>query len=74
MMRNVFTPLERSPQEQSRRFVRWTLLLCAAVALAVVLALTVFGEFRSISGTIDRIPPLRFIDSLGRSESREGSG
>ena len=44
------------------------------IALAVVLALTVFGEFRSISGTIDRIPPLRFIDSLGRSESREGSG
>jgi len=44
------------------------------IALAVVLALTVFGEFRSISGTIERIPPLRFIDSLGRSEPRDGSG
>jgi len=44
------------------------------VALAVVLALTVFGEFRSISGAIERIPPLRFIDSLGRSGPRDGSG
>jgi len=43
------------------------------VALAVVLGLTVFGEFRSISGMIDRIPPLRFIDSLGRSEPKDGS-
>lgn len=36
------------------------------VALAVVLAITVFGEFHSISRVIDRFPPLRFIDSLGR--------
>jgi UDP-N-acetylmuramyl pentapeptide phosphotransferase/UDP-N-acetylglucosamine-1-phosphate transferase len=36
------------------------------VALAIVVAITLFGEFRSISRTIDRIPPLRFIDSLGR--------
>lgn len=36
------------------------------VALAIVLAITLFGEFRSISKTIDRIPPLRFIDSVGR--------
>ncbi len=36
------------------------------VALAVVLAITVFGEFRSISAVIERFPPLRFIDSLLR--------
>ena len=36
------------------------------VALAVVLALTVYGEFRSISTTIERVPPLRWLDSLGR--------
>jgi UDP-GlcNAc:undecaprenyl-phosphate/decaprenyl-phosphate GlcNAc-1-phosphate transferase len=37
------------------------------VALAVVLALTVYGELRSISRTIDSIPPLRWLDSLGRA-------
>lgn len=37
------------------------------VALAVVLALTLYGEFRSISATIERIPLLRWIDSLGRT-------
>lgn len=36
------------------------------IALAVVAALTIFGEFRSISKTIDSIPPLRWLDSLGR--------
>jgi len=36
------------------------------IALAVVLAITILGEFRSISGIIDRVPPLRFIDSVGR--------
>ncbi len=36
------------------------------VALAAVLAITAFGEFRSISKVIDGFPPLRFIDSLGR--------
>lgn len=36
------------------------------VALGVVLGITVFGEFRSISRTIESFPPLRFIDSLGR--------
>ena len=39
-----------------------------AIALAVVLALTIFGEFRSISAAIDRVPLLRSLDSLGRSE------
>lgn len=39
------------------------------IALAVILALTVYGEFRSISATIDRLPPLRWLDSLGRVSS-----
>lgn len=36
------------------------------IALAIVAALTVYGEFRSISKTIERVPPLRALDSLGR--------
>jgi hypothetical protein len=36
------------------------------IALAIVVALTAFGEFRSISRTIDRVPPLRALDSWGR--------
>ena len=36
------------------------------VALAIVAALTIYGEFRSISETVDRVPPLRALDSLGR--------
>ncbi len=36
------------------------------IALVLVAALTVYGEFRSISETIDRLPPLRWLDSLGR--------
>lgn len=36
------------------------------VALAVLLALNLFGEFRSISRAIERIPGLRHLDSLGR--------
>jgi UDP-N-acetylmuramyl pentapeptide phosphotransferase/UDP-N-acetylglucosamine-1-phosphate transferase len=37
-----------------------------AVALAVLLALTAYGEFRSISALVDRVPLLRSLDSLGR--------
>ncbi|MEO7198527.1 MAG: hypothetical protein ABIZ50_08645, partial [Solirubrobacterales bacterium] len=37
------------------------------VALAVVGALTLYGEFRSITSTIESIAPLRAIDRLGRS-------
>jgi len=37
------------------------------VALAVVAALTVYGEMRSISATIESLPPLRWLDSLGRA-------
>jgi UDP-GlcNAc:undecaprenyl-phosphate GlcNAc-1-phosphate transferase len=36
------------------------------IALAAVAALSVYGEFRSISETIERVPPLRSLDSLGR--------
>jgi hypothetical protein len=36
------------------------------VALAVVAALTVYGELRSISASIESVPPLRWLDSLGR--------
>jgi UDP-GlcNAc:undecaprenyl-phosphate/decaprenyl-phosphate GlcNAc-1-phosphate transferase len=36
------------------------------VALAVVVAVTIFGELRSISAAIDAVPPLRWLDSLGR--------
>ncbi len=36
------------------------------IALGLVAALTIYGEFRSISATIDRVPPLRQLDSLGR--------
>jgi UDP-GlcNAc:undecaprenyl-phosphate GlcNAc-1-phosphate transferase len=35
------------------------------IALALVAALTVYGEFRSISAAIDRMPPLRWLDRLG---------
>lgn len=38
-----------------------------AIALAVVLALTVYGEFRSLSALIERTPLLRQIDSIGRN-------
>jgi UDP-N-acetylmuramyl pentapeptide phosphotransferase/UDP-N-acetylglucosamine-1-phosphate transferase len=40
-----------------------------AIALAIVLALTVYGEFRSLSVLIERTPLLRQIDSIGRNAS-----
>lgn len=36
------------------------------VALALVAALTLYGEFRSISAAIERTPPLRALDRIGR--------
>jgi hypothetical protein len=49
----------------------WLLTVLGAdarlAALAIVLALTVYGEIRSISATIDSVPPLRWLDSLGRA-------
>ncbi len=37
------------------------------IALAVVTGLTIYGELRSISATIESVPPLRWLDSLGRA-------
>ncbi len=37
------------------------------IALAAVAVLTIYGEVRSISRTIDSVPPLRWLDSLGRA-------
>jgi UDP-GlcNAc:undecaprenyl-phosphate/decaprenyl-phosphate GlcNAc-1-phosphate transferase len=37
------------------------------VALGIVLLLTVYGELRSISATIEKVPPLRWLDSIGRA-------
>jgi UDP-N-acetylmuramyl pentapeptide phosphotransferase/UDP-N-acetylglucosamine-1-phosphate transferase len=38
-----------------------------AVALGLIAAATVYGEFRSISALIERTPGLRQLDSLGRT-------
>ena len=37
-----------------------------AIALAVALAITIYGEFRSISALVERTPLLRQLDSIGR--------
>ena len=37
-----------------------------AIAAAVIAAITIYGEFRSISELIDRTPGLRHLDSAGR--------
>lgn len=37
------------------------------IALAAVAAFTIYGELRSISRAIDSVPPLRWLDSLGRT-------
>jgi UDP-GlcNAc:undecaprenyl-phosphate GlcNAc-1-phosphate transferase len=36
------------------------------IALAVVVLVTAYGEFRSLGSLIERLPPLRFLDSIGR--------
>jgi UDP-GlcNAc:undecaprenyl-phosphate/decaprenyl-phosphate GlcNAc-1-phosphate transferase len=36
------------------------------IALAIVVALNLYGEFRSITVFVDRVPLLRHLDSLGR--------
>jgi hypothetical protein len=38
----------------------------ALIALGVLVALTVYGELRSITAAIERIAPLRAVDRLGR--------
>jgi len=40
-----------------------------AIALAIVLAITIYGEFRSLNSLIERVPLLRQIDSLGRNDA-----
>jgi UDP-N-acetylmuramyl pentapeptide phosphotransferase/UDP-N-acetylglucosamine-1-phosphate transferase len=40
------------------------------VALGLVAALTIYGEFRSITATIERNGPLRALDELGRPDGR----
>jgi len=40
-----------------------------AIALAIVLAITILGEFRSLNTLIERTPLLRQIDSLGRNDA-----
>jgi UDP-GlcNAc:undecaprenyl-phosphate/decaprenyl-phosphate GlcNAc-1-phosphate transferase len=37
------------------------------VALAVIAAITLYGEFRSLGRLIESLPPLRALDSLGRA-------
>jgi UDP-GlcNAc:undecaprenyl-phosphate GlcNAc-1-phosphate transferase len=37
-----------------------------AIATGVLLIVTAYGEIRSLSALIERTPPLRFIDSIGR--------
>lgn len=37
-----------------------------AIALAALLGITIYGEFRSISAFVDRTPLLRQLDSIGR--------
>jgi len=40
------------------------------IALGVLVALTIYGEFRSISATIERLPGLRVLDRIGRVPDR----
>jgi UDP-GlcNAc:undecaprenyl-phosphate GlcNAc-1-phosphate transferase len=40
-----------------------------AIALAIVLAITVYAEFRSLNALIERVPLLRQIDSIGRNDA-----
>ncbi|HEX3293285.1 MAG TPA: hypothetical protein VHR38_06060 [Solirubrobacterales bacterium] len=37
-----------------------------ALALAALIVISLYGEFRSISAAIERVPPLQRLDSLGR--------
>lgn len=39
------------------------------IALAIVLAITIYGEFSSLNTLIERTPLLRQIDSLGRNDA-----
>lgn len=39
------------------------------IALVIVLAITIYGEFRSLNALIERVPLLRKIDSIGRNDA-----
>ena len=39
-----------------------------AIALGILLAITIYGEFRSISALVEKTPLLRRLDSLGRAK------
>jgi UDP-GlcNAc:undecaprenyl-phosphate GlcNAc-1-phosphate transferase len=43
--------------------------LALGIATAILLVITVYGEFRSISRLVERTPGLRQLDSLGRSHA-----
>jgi UDP-GlcNAc:undecaprenyl-phosphate/decaprenyl-phosphate GlcNAc-1-phosphate transferase len=43
--------------------------LALAIAAAVLALITIYGEFRSISGFVERTPGLRQLDLLGRSHA-----
>ncbi len=49
----------------------WLLTVLGAdarlVALAIVCAITIYGELRSLSAMVESVPPLRWLDSLGRA-------
>jgi UDP-N-acetylmuramyl pentapeptide phosphotransferase/UDP-N-acetylglucosamine-1-phosphate transferase len=45
-------------------------VLGQAIALAVMLLVTIYGEFRSITALVDRNPLLRRLDSAGRPDLR----
>ena len=50
----------------------WLVLTLSTLGLAIATALlvivTAYGELRSFSALIDRTPPLRFLDSIGRTQ------
>ena len=41
--------------------------LGTSLAVAALLVISLYGEFRSISAAIERVPPLQRLDSLGRA-------
>ncbi len=53
----------------------WLVLTLGAegelVALAVLALVTLYAEFRSISALVEKSPPLRWLDSLGRVSQRD---
>jgi UDP-N-acetylmuramyl pentapeptide phosphotransferase/UDP-N-acetylglucosamine-1-phosphate transferase len=42
-----------------------------AIALGLLVLVTLYAEFRSISALVEKSPPLRWLDSVGRPSQRE---